>query len=110
MHLGRKRRKRRRKHIYIYNSDFDNPELTIALALAMGMIAQSLAHHLRVQGIVLLLAAVASFFAATITKKGLPGSYELRALVFLVITIAVGGVRMQKDLCPGFGEHPCIAY
>ncbi|MFO8084902.1 MAG: sodium:proton antiporter [Desulfobacterales bacterium] len=36
---------------------FDNPGMTIALALAMGMIAQALAHHLRVPGIVLLLAA-----------------------------------------------------
>ena len=31
--------------------------LSIALALAVGMIAQSLAHHLRIPGIVLLLAA-----------------------------------------------------
>jgi NhaP-type Na+/H+ or K+/H+ antiporter len=36
---------------------FENPGLTIALALALGMIAQALAHHLRVPGIVLLLAA-----------------------------------------------------
>ncbi|MDY6830928.1 MAG: cation:proton antiporter [Thermodesulfobacteriota bacterium] len=36
---------------------FYNPALTIALALAMGMIAQALAHQLRVPGIVLLLAA-----------------------------------------------------
>jgi NhaP-type Na+/H+ or K+/H+ antiporter len=36
---------------------FHNPGMTIALALAIGMIAQALAHHLRVPGIVLLLAA-----------------------------------------------------
>lgn len=35
---------------------FDNPGLTLSLALALGMIAQALAHHLRVPGIVLLLA------------------------------------------------------
>ncbi len=38
-------------------SVFNHPGLTIALALAMGMIAQALAHHLRIPGIVLLLAA-----------------------------------------------------
>lgn len=36
---------------------FYNPGLTIGLALALGMIAQALAYHLRVPGIVLLLAA-----------------------------------------------------
>lgn len=40
---------------------FYNPGLTIALALALGMIAQSLAHHLRVPGIVLLLAFGVAF-------------------------------------------------
>ncbi|MDY6824543.1 MAG: cation:proton antiporter [Thermodesulfobacteriota bacterium] len=34
-------------------------------------------------------AAVASFFAAAFAEKGLPGGYELRALVFLVIAVTV---------------------
>ena len=34
-------------------------------------------------------AAVASLFAATLTAKGIPGGYQLRALVFLVITVTV---------------------
>lgn len=38
-------------------SFFYNPALTVALALAAGMIAQALAHHLRLPGIVVLLAA-----------------------------------------------------
>ncbi|MBN2706032.1 MAG: sodium:proton antiporter, partial [Deltaproteobacteria bacterium] len=38
-------------------SVFNNPGLSIALALTTGMIAQVLAHHLRIPGIVLLLAA-----------------------------------------------------
>ncbi len=38
-------------------SVFHNPALTVALALTLGMIAQALAHHLRVPGIVVLLAA-----------------------------------------------------
>ena len=42
-------------------SPFDHPGLTIALAMAMGMIAQAVGHHLRVPGIVLLL-AVGVFF------------------------------------------------
>ncbi len=37
-------------------SSFAQPGLTIALALALGMVAQSVAHHVRVPGIVLLLA------------------------------------------------------
>ena len=36
---------------------FYQPGLTIALALCLGMLAQALAHHLRIPGIVLLLAA-----------------------------------------------------
>ncbi len=36
---------------------FNNPALTIALALVLGILAQAFAHHLRVPGIVLLLAA-----------------------------------------------------
>jgi NhaP-type Na+/H+ or K+/H+ antiporter len=40
---------------------FDNPGMTISLALAMGMIAQALAHHLRIPGIVLLLASGVAF-------------------------------------------------
>ncbi len=34
-------------------------------------------------------AAVASFFAAAFSSKGMPGGYELRALVFLVIAVTV---------------------
>jgi NhaP-type Na+/H+ or K+/H+ antiporter len=34
-------------------------------------------------------AAVASFFAAAFNARGLPGGYELRALVFLVIAVTV---------------------
>ena len=41
-------------------SPFDHPGLTIALAMAMGMIAQAVGHHLRVPGIVLLLAVAIS--------------------------------------------------
>jgi NhaP-type Na+/H+ or K+/H+ antiporter len=37
--------------------DFDNASLTVALALAVGVLCQSLARHLRIPGIVLLLAA-----------------------------------------------------
>ncbi|MBS3758757.1 MAG: sodium:proton antiporter [Desulfobacterales bacterium] len=36
---------------------FNNPALTIALALVVGMVMQAIAHHIRVPGIVLLLAA-----------------------------------------------------
>lgn len=36
---------------------FDSPALHLAIALAVGMIAQSLARHLKIPGIVLLLGA-----------------------------------------------------
>ena len=36
---------------------FDSPQVTVAVALGAGMLCQSLAHHLRVPGIVLLLLA-----------------------------------------------------
>ncbi|MDY6822349.1 MAG: cation:proton antiporter [Thermodesulfobacteriota bacterium] len=47
--------------VSISGSALANPGLTIALALALGMICQALAHHLRVPGIVLLLAAGVAF-------------------------------------------------
>lgn len=42
-------------HHTVEHLTFANPALTIALALAAGIIAQSVAHHLRIPGIVLLL-------------------------------------------------------
>jgi NhaP-type Na+/H+ or K+/H+ antiporter len=39
----------------VENQTFSNPALTIALGLAAGIIAQSIAYHLRISGIVLLL-------------------------------------------------------
>jgi NhaP-type Na+/H+ or K+/H+ antiporter len=44
-------------HTTAMTSPLDDPALTLALALAAGMLAQVLAQHLRVPGIVLLLAA-----------------------------------------------------
>jgi len=41
----------------LHEASLDNPSLTIALALAVGMLAQALARHLRIPGIVLLLGA-----------------------------------------------------
>jgi len=41
----------------LHLSVFNNPGLTIALALAFGMVAQSVAHHMRIPSIVVLLAA-----------------------------------------------------
>lgn len=41
----------------MHGSAFDNPALSVALALAAGMVAQTLARHLRTPGIVALLAA-----------------------------------------------------
>ncbi|MFH1985227.1 MAG: sodium:proton antiporter [Pseudomonadota bacterium] len=46
-------------------------------------------------------AAVASFFAAALNDKGLPGGYELRALVFLVIAVTVVFAGMTGGLVAG---------
>jgi len=46
-------------------------------------------------------AAVASFFAAAFAEKGLPGGYELRALVFLVIAVTVIFAGLTGGLMAG---------
>lgn len=46
-------------------------------------------------------AAVASFFAASFADKGLPGGYEMRALVFLVIAITVVSAGLTGGLAAG---------
>ena len=46
-------------------------------------------------------AAVASFFAAAFAEKGLPGGYELRALVFLVIAVTVVFAGLTGGLVAG---------
>lgn len=46
-------------------------------------------------------AAVASFFAVALTEQGLPGGYELRALVFLVIAVSVVFAGLTGGLVAG---------
>ncbi|MDH4122267.1 MAG: cation:proton antiporter [Deltaproteobacteria bacterium] len=46
-------------------------------------------------------AAVASFFSASLTEKGLPGGHELRALVFLVIAVSVVLAGLTGGLAAG---------
>ena len=52
-----RRRTERAPDDFMHDTPFSDPALTVALALAAGIIAQSLARHLRVPGIVLLLGA-----------------------------------------------------
>ncbi len=46
-------------------------------------------------------AAVASFFAAAFASRGMPGGYELRALVFLVIAVTVMVAGLTGGLMAG---------
>ena len=53
--------------------------LTVALALASGMVAQSLARHLRIPGIVLLLATVYLFWVLPYQVGDRPVEVEFEA-------------------------------
>lgn len=76
----------------------DNPALTIALALAAGMIAQSLAHHIRIPGIVLLLAlgVVLGPDVANVIRPDSLGSGLLMLVGFAVAVILFeGGMNLR---------------
>lgn len=79
-------------------STFNDPALTIALALAAGMIAQSLARHLRVPGIVLLLATgvlLGPDVLAVIRPASL--GHSLHTLVGFAVAVILfeGGMNMN---------------
>ena len=72
-----------------------HPELTLVLALAVGVLAQSVARHLRVPGIVLLLAA-----GASLGPDGL-GWIEPRSLghgLFAIVDLAVAVILFEGGL------------
>lgn len=79
-------------------SIFNNPGLTIALALAMGMLAQALAHHLRVPGIVLLLAAGVVFGpdgAGLIRPESLGPALNILTGFAVAVILFEGGINLK---------------
>ncbi|MFO7557592.1 MAG: sodium:proton antiporter [Desulfobacterales bacterium] len=79
-------------------SIFNNPGLTIALALAMGMIAQAMAHHLRVPGIVLLLAAGVIFGpdgAGFIQPASLGPALNILTGFAVAVILFEGGINLK---------------
>lgn len=76
----------------------DNPALTVALALAAGVLAQSLARHLRVPGIVLLL--VAGIFLGPdglelVRPRTLGASLEILVGLSVAVILFDGGLNLN---------------
>lgn len=79
-------------------SIFYNAGLTIALALALGMIAQALANHLRVPGIVLLLAAGVAFGpdgAGIIQPAALGPALNILTGFAVAVILFEGGINLK---------------
>jgi len=79
-------------------SIFNNPSLTIALSLALGMVAQALAHHLRVPGIVLLLAAGVAFGpdgAGLIHPESLGRALNILTGFAVAVILFEGGINLK---------------
>ena len=81
-------------------SPFDHPGLTIALAMAMGMIAQAVGHHLRVPGIVLLL-AVGVFFGpdglGVIRPEALGPALHILTGFAVAVILFEGGMNLKMS-------------
>jgi NhaP-type Na+/H+ or K+/H+ antiporter len=77
---------------------FNNPALTIALALLIGMVAQALAHHSRVPGIVLLLAAGVLFGpdgAGVIRPRTLGPALTIITGFAVAVILFEGGINLK---------------
>ena len=77
-----------------------NPALTVAIALAAGMMAQSLAHHLRIPGIVLLL-ATGVLLGPDVSNIVQPAVLESGLTIMVGFAVAVilfeGGMNLRID-------------
>ncbi len=79
-------------------SILSNPGLTIALALALGMICQALAHHMRIPGIVLLLAAGVAFGpdgAGLIHPSSLGPALNILTGFAVAVILFEGGINLK---------------
>ncbi len=80
---------------------FNNPALTIALALVVGMVMQAIAHHIRVPGIVLLLAAGVVFGPDGV---GVIRPEALGPALNMIIGFAVAVILFEGGLNLKFGR------
>ncbi|MCP4745947.1 MAG: sodium:proton antiporter [Desulfobacteraceae bacterium] len=86
----------------------NHPGLTVAFALVLGMAAQSLAHHLRIPGIVLLLAAGVAFGpdgAGLVHPESLGRSLKILTGFAVAVILFEGGInlkfrRLKRDRRP----------
>ncbi|HSK18175.1 MAG TPA: cation:proton antiporter [Longimicrobiales bacterium] len=77
---------------------FDSPQVTVAIALAAGMLCQSLAHHLRMPGIVLLLLAgvlLGPQVAGVVQPDTLGPYLQMIVAAAVAVILFEGGLNLQ---------------
>ena len=77
-----------------------NPALTVAIALTAGMMAQSLAHHLRIPGIVLLLATgvlLGPDVANIVQPAGLESGLTIMVGFAVAVILFEGGMNLRIE-------------
>jgi NhaP-type Na+/H+ or K+/H+ antiporter len=77
---------------------FDSPQVTVAVALAVGMVCQSVAHHLRVPGIVLLLLAgvlLGPQVAGVVQPDSLGPYLQMIVAVSVAVILFEGGLNLE---------------
>jgi NhaP-type Na+/H+ or K+/H+ antiporter len=77
---------------------FDSPQVTVAIALGAGMLCQSLAHHLRVPGIVLLLLAgvlLGPQVAGVVQPDTLGPYLQMIVAVSVAVILFEGGMNLE---------------
>ncbi len=78
--------------------DFQNPALTVAIALAVGLSAQALGRHLRIPGIILLLAAGAVLGPdglGLVDPGALGGGIEILVSYAVAVILFEGGLNLN---------------
>ncbi len=93
----------------MHNGFHDNPALVVAIALAAGVVAQSVARHLRVPGIVLLLAvgvALGPDLAGIVVPSTLGAALE--ALIGFAVAVILFDGGLNLNLKRMRGQAPVI--
>jgi NhaP-type Na+/H+ or K+/H+ antiporter len=84
----------------MHESDLHDPALTLAIALAAGMAAQAAARHLRVPGIVLLLAcgvALGPDFSKVLQPRGLGPALHVIVGYAVAVILFEGGLNLNIE-------------
>lgn len=77
---------------------FDSPQVTVAVALAAGMVCQSVAHHLRMPGIVLLLLAgvlLGPQVAGIVQPESLGPYLQMIVAASVAVILFEGGLNLE---------------